>query len=346
MIAYKYRSGRGLKDESGNDLFDRDIQLLSQDRIYVPTIGQLNDPAEALVDDHVFKTLLGLFRLHVQAESFKRVETVYDEFREKIRFSGVFSLSKAIDNELMWAYYASGHSGYAVIWDTEVLSSSYGKGNWGGMYELDVEYSDRLPVFDITRVGNEPIEKTLACFIGRKSKAWKHEKEHRLVFDKGGTSLRVDYRALKGFVFGCRMAREDIDTIMRLFSGRDLQYYRIDLKENTYHFTVRPLEDMYPTEEKYCPNKVEYDIEELLESDKLIGGVGYKYRSFVEEALRRVCRNPFVIGISHIVVSDDSSNPSIMVWTRVDQDDSLWKMRSYEYDIVDARLVDVDCFAR
>lgn len=52
------------------------------------------------------------------------------------------------------------------------------------------------------------------------------------------------------------------------------------------------------------------------------------------------------IGISHIVVSDDSSNPSIMVWTRVDQDGSLRKMRSYEYDIVDARLVDVDCFAR
>lgn len=343
MIAYKYRSGRGLKDESGKDLFERDIQLLSQDRIYVPTVGQLNDPAEALVDDHLLKTLLGLgfIKSHVQAESLKRVETVFGEFREKIRLSGVYSLSKAIDNELMWAYYASGHSGYAVIWDTEVLSTSYGKGKWGGMYELDVEYSDRLPVFDITRVGNEPIEKTLACFIGHKSKAWKHEKEHRLVFDKGGTCLKVDYRALKGFVFGCRMEEDDIDSIMHLFSGRDLQYYQIVLKENTYLLSVKSLVDKYPTEKKYCPNKVAYNIEELLEYDKLLGGVGYKYRSFVEEALKRVCRNPFVIGVSHIVVSEDSSNPSIMVWTRVDQDGSLRKMRSFEYDIVDARLVDL-----
>lgn len=61
MIAYKYRSGRGLKDDSGNDLFERDIQLLAQDRIYVPTVGQLNDPAEALVDDQVFRILLSRF---------------------------------------------------------------------------------------------------------------------------------------------------------------------------------------------------------------------------------------------------------------------------------------------
>ena len=232
--------------------------MLSQDRIYVPTVGQLNDPAEALVDDHVFKTLLRHFKPHVQTEALKR---------EKIRLSGVYSLSKAIDNELMWAYYASGHCGYAVIWDTEVLSKSYEKRKWGGMYELDVKYSDKLPVFDITKVGNEPFEKTLACFIGHKSKTWKHEKEHRLVFDKGGTCLKVDYRALKGFVFGCRMGEDDIDSIMHLFSGRDLQYYQIVLKENTYHLCVKPLTDKYPTEEKYCPNKVEYDIVDACQVD-------------------------------------------------------------------------------
>ena len=340
MIAYKYRSGKGLKDDSGNDLFERDIKLLAQDRIYVPTVGQLNDPAEALVDDQVFRILLSRFKSHGLDDYLNRVESVFGEFQEKIRSSGVYSLSKAIDNELMWAYYASGHSGYAVIWDTDVLSKSYGEGKWGGMHELDVEYSDRLPVFDITKVGKEPIEKTLACFIGHKSKAWKHEKEHRLVFDKGGTCLRVDYRALKGFVFGCRMENEDIDRIMRLFSGRDLLYYRIELKEKTYQLNVTPLADKFYTEEKYCPNKVAYNIEELLDSDKLIGGVGYKYKSFVEEALKRVCRDPFVIGISHLVVSEDSPNPTIMIWTKVDQDGALRKMRSFEYAIVDDRLVD------
>ena len=51
MIAYKFRAGRGQKDAEGRDIFERDIDLLSKDIIYVPTVEQLNDPAEALIDD-------------------------------------------------------------------------------------------------------------------------------------------------------------------------------------------------------------------------------------------------------------------------------------------------------
>lgn len=49
MIAYKYRSGKGTKDGNGKDIFEQDIELLSHDTIYIPTIEQLNDPAEARV---------------------------------------------------------------------------------------------------------------------------------------------------------------------------------------------------------------------------------------------------------------------------------------------------------
>lgn len=108
----------------------------------------------------------------------------------------------------MWAYYASGHHGYAIIFDTDVLAESYGS-RWGGMYEFDVRYSQTLPRFGITKIANQ-IE-TLICLVGTKSKAWKHEAEHRLVFDKGREILKIDYRAIKGFVFGFRMDSEDKD---------------------------------------------------------------------------------------------------------------------------------------
>ncbi len=339
MIAYKYRSGRGTKDDDGKDIFERDIELLSQDTIYIPTIEQLNDPAEALFDDSLFNLQMKLFKPFASSGSMERVKVALHDLYNKVRSSGIYSLSMEPVNELMWAYYASGHCGYAIIFDTEVLSKSFKEVKYDNMYEIDVVYSKNLPRFDITRIKRQSIEDMLQCFVGNKSKVWEHEAEHRLVFDKGGRELKIDYRAIKGFLFGCRMVEKDIDFIMKTFSGRNLDYSKIVLKDNSYELTLKKLKDRYPTPEKYCPNKVEYDIEELLKNDELIGCVGYKYRSYVEAALKEVSREPFVIGIDHIVVTDDQQYPNILIWTNINQEDTYRPYRKFEYDVVGGRLV-------
>ena len=341
MIAYKYRSGRGQKDAQGNDIFERDINMLAKDTIYVPTVAQLNDPTEALVDDRIFEMQLELFKELGAKDSINMVRERYIEFYEGIiRDSGIYSLSKKIDNELMWAYYASGHSGYAIIFDTDVLARSFENGKWGGMYEIDVNYSKKLPKFDISRLRREnDVTVALSCFVGNKSEAWEHEDEHRLVFDKGGKSLTIDYRAIKGFVFGCRMKDEDIDFVMKLFAGRDLDYYKIVLEENTYKLSLEELKDKYPDADKYCPNKVKYDIDRLIERDRYLDGIGYKYRPFVEEAMSEVSKEPFLTGISHIVVTDDGKYPHILIWAKINQDGNVRPMKSFEYDIIKGKLV-------
>ena len=339
MIAYKYRSGRGTKDDNGKDIFERDIELLSHDTIYIPTIEQLNDPAEALFDDSLFNLQMKLFKPFASCGSMERVKEALRDLYNKVRSSGIYSLSKEPANELMWAYYASGHCGYAIVFDTEVLSQSFKDVKYDNMYEIDVEYSTRLPQFDITKMKGQSIEDTLKCFVGNKSQVWKHEGEHRLVFDKGGRKLKIDYRAIKGFVFGSRMAEEDIDFIMKTFSGRDLEYSKIELRDISYELSLKILKDRYPSDEKYCPNKVEYDIEELLKNDKIIEGVGYKYRTFVKGALEEVSREPFVIGIDHIVVRDDQKYPNIVIWTKIDQEDTYRPYRKFEYDVVGRMLV-------
>ena len=333
MIVYKYRSGRGSKDNEGRDIFERDIELLSKDSIYLPTSKQLNDPAEALVDVNIFKIILSFCKRFGVNDSIKNVEDHFRKFYNDIRSAGIYSLSKKIENELMWAYYASGHTGYAIIFDTDVLSRSFDQGKWGGMYEFDVNYSNKPPQFDITKIGKDGVVKTLSCFLGNKSKAWEHEAEHRLVFDKGGRCLKIDYRAIKGFVFGCRMDDDDIDFVMKIFSGRNLDYYKIKMKEGSYKLNKESLIDRYPSAVQYSPNNVEYDIEELLVSDKLIDGCGYKYRKYVEEALCEVCREPFVTEISHIVVTDDQKWPHILIWAEWNQEGSFRKMRSFEYNV-------------
>lgn len=339
MIAYKFRSGKGTRDGAGNDVFKRDIQLLSQDTIYIPTVEQLNDPAEALVDDRIFLAQLDFFKKLGLSDGIGIVKDSFRSFYDKIRSTGIFSLSKKIDNELMWAYYASGHCGYAIIFDTDVLAKSYDQGKWGGMYEFDMHYSSHLPRFDIGRVGKEDVVKTLSLFLGNKSKAWKHEAEHRLVFEKGGQCLKIDYRAIKGFVFGCRMSDDAIDQVMKTFSGRDLRYYQVALEDNSYKLTLKRLEDKYPTAENYCPNHVQYDLEDLLEKDKFVQGVGYKYRSFVDHALQEVCREPFVTSIYQIVVSDDQKYPHVVIWANVDKAVMMRPAKSFEFDLVDGAVI-------
>lgn len=339
MIAYKYRSGRGTKDDNGKDIFERDIDLLSHDTIYIPTIEQLNDPSEALFDDSLFNYQLKLLKPFASSGSMERVKDALYDLYSKVRLSGIYSLSREPVSELMWAYYASGHCGYAIIFDTEVLSRSFREVKYDNMYEIDVAYSTNLPQFDITQIKGQQIEDTLKCFVGNKSKAWKHESEHRLVFDKGGRKLKIDYRAIKGFVFGCRMPDEDIEYVMKKFSGRDFEYSMIDLKEKSYELSLKKLKDRYPTNKKYCPNMVKYDIEELLKNDKIIEGVGYKYREYVEIALKEVSREPFVIGISHIIVRDENKYPNIVIWTEIDQEDTYRPYRKFEYEIVEGKLM-------
>lgn len=339
MIAYKYRSGRGPKDGSGKDIFERDMELLSQDKIYIPTIEQLNDPSEALVDFRMFNTQPDFFKTFIPSvvrESFNQgMGHLYDI----IRTCGIYSLSKENANELMWAYYANGHTGYAVIFDTDMLVKSFEEGKWGGMHELDVRYSSKPPHFELSKIEKLDIEEVLLCLVGNKSNVWKHEAEHRLVFDQGGRSLKIDYRAIKGFVFGYRMNSDDIDYVMKSFAGRELTYYQIKLKDNSYTLWLDELKDGYPNTEKYCPNKVEYNVDELLESDKRNEGVGYKYRSFVEEALMEVSREPFVTFIINLVVSEDRKHPNILIWTKIKQDGSVKRMRSFEFEIINDLLV-------
>lgn len=339
MIAYKYRPGSGVKDSKGNDVFKRDIDLLAGDSIYVPTVEQLNDPSEAFINDEAFNFTLKLFRSLVDGDSVHRVEESFRNLKEKIHSSGIYSLSKEIRNELMWAYYASGHSGYAIIFDTGVLSKSFGRGKWGGMYEFDVKYSPTVPLFDMNKVNNQ--QKWMLCLIGTKSMAWKHEAEHRLIFDTGGRCMKIDYRAIKGFVFGCRMKDDDIDYVMNSFAGRDMEYYQVVHKDNSYELSLESLDDKYLTADKYCPNKVQYDVEALLESDKLIDGVGYKYRRFVEEALFEVSREPFVTSIYQIVVTEDNQVPHILVWTNIKQDGSIRPVKPFEFDYIDGSLREV-----
>lgn len=339
MIAYKFRAGRGQKDVDGKDIFERDIELLSKDMIYVPTLEQLNDPAEALIDDSFFKTLCDVIAPLASTESVERVKESFLSFKDKIHSVGIYSLTKNLTNELMWSYYANGHKGYAIIFDTDVLSKSFASCNFTGMYEFDVRYSNTIPTFKISKVdGKKPVE-TLKDFLGVKSIAWEHEAEHRLVFDDGKQTLIIDYRAIKGFVFGLKMSDDDISFVMQRFAGRNMEYHKMEFKGKSYRLKSVDIPDQFPDSEPYYPNCVEYDLDQLIENDRFYGGVGYKYTALVRESLEKVRREPFVTSISHITVKENDKKVEILVWTNYHQPGVLRVRKDFKYEVRNGNLV-------
>ena len=43
---YKYRGGIGVFDKDGKSIFDRDVNTLANNQIYLPTKSELNDPTD------------------------------------------------------------------------------------------------------------------------------------------------------------------------------------------------------------------------------------------------------------------------------------------------------------
>lgn len=313
MIGYKYRSGRGPRSAEGESIFERDIDALSQDRIFVPTVSQLNDPSEGLINDLYFQLQLNEISHLVKDCSVDDVRKSLISFVEYIKNAGVYSLSSNPLSELMWAYYANGHNGYAIIFDTDVISESINGGRrFAGVYEFDIEYSDRFPSIDLSLFCKTEFCDFIKAFLGHKSKAWKHEKEHRLVFDKGGECKKIDYRAIKGFVFGALMPDSDIDYVMDKFKGRGLYYKKVELIRNTYGLRLADLEDEFTDAPHYRPNNVKYDFGALLEYDRCSFGDALHHKLEAKQALDIVSEEPFVTGIYLLLLVEDDANSNVL----------------------------------
>ena len=285
--AYKYRGGQGILDKDGKSIFERDVATLVNNQLYLPTKDGLNDPTEGVYGDDALRIFFNAF-----SEYSHNVEEQYNKFTEKFGKVGVYSLSKTFDNELLWAYYASGHTGFAIEYDIDILEQSLNYNTYAQqLYKFDVEYLNDVPQIDISTIrGNEMVE-MLKRFIGTKSSSWAHEKEVRLIFENTGL-FEIDYKAVTAIYFGCRMPDSDIDYIMKKLKGRGLKYFKMVNVNNSYRFEAKEVEDKYSDAPKYVENCVSYDIDNLL----LCGGLNEEeiatYKSYFINALEMVKDDP------------------------------------------------------
>lgn len=324
--AYKYRGGRGILDKDGKSFFERDVTTLANNQLYLPTKDSLNDPTEGLYGDYSLRAFFNAF-----SEYSHNVEMQYNKFTDKFSKVGVYSLSKSFDNELLWAYYASGHTGFVIEYDIDILEQSLNYNYYAQqLYKLDVEYIDDVPQIDIsTFSGNKRVE-MLKRFIGTKSSSWAHEKELRLIFENAGL-LDIDYKAVTAIYFGCRMPDCDIDYIMEKLKGRRLRYYKMVNVKNLYRLEAKEIEDKYSEAPIFVANSVSYDIDNLLLCGALTEEEIKTYKNCFIEALEMVKEDPCIKEFYLATISYDQQVPILKIFAYTKS--SLAPVKPFEFKI-------------
>jgi len=228
MRVYKYRGGS----------FERDLKSLEKNFYWSPKFDDLNDPCETLINTDTFKvqskTFAKLFGKE-KSEQFSAVEKAFHNlFEVKKKGIGIYSLSKTFKDELLWAHYADSHKGFCIEYDLELLTNSYKSFE---TFSFPVIYKKKPPEYGIRDINNTKTEQVVQKLAGYKSKRWNYEQEHRIVTGFYGEHP-YEPDCLKSIYFGLNIDESEKEIMMERLKGRNIQFYQIIQKHNSYEFNA------------------------------------------------------------------------------------------------------------
>lgn len=160
---------------------------------------------------------------------------------------GIFSLSKDVTNELIWAHYAGQHCGFAIEYDLDVIFDKKQNRNIKLSNVIEVKYQNEpVQLFDSDVIeylhgdSGKIVRKLCQNFIGIKSRAWEYEKEIRLVSSKIGL-IEIPKKSVRTITFGLRCSDQNVEKVILALEGRDISYQKIVMQQSSYLLKPEPI---------------------------------------------------------------------------------------------------------
>jgi hypothetical protein len=240
---YKYKSA---------DNLERLKPLILDHLLYIPSVAQLNDPADCrpklapLTDEEM---VAFMFRGYIQShptiplDELARQEPIIRYNVQKhglewcMRESSallnaqlesfrVYSLSKRFDNLSIWAKYAADHTGYCLEFEN--------KGPLFTEHVFEVIYGQSAPFSLIDS------EKRDARFLVYKKPDWSNEEEVRLIRARGsGPEVTIEPHWLTRIILGERMSPENQKQIRGWAESRQPKLIVVQAFFDTFHHEIR-----------------------------------------------------------------------------------------------------------
>ena len=260
---YKYR------DWSNN----HHKKLLTTNELYTPSVNQINDPFDCLLEfdynkmsqgfsaravdimskefgnqlEEMGYNFLSLLKLKNPDEILKIINLKKKNDRRFIenrkKHLGIISFSKRWNSILMWSHYSKSHSGFCVGFDTKKLINSKYFQNGSKVF-----YKKKYPEIDPF---DDSINKIREVFF-HKAKDWSYEKEYRMTklfgyyrdnpgeFEKQKL-FSFDNNFITEVILGLKINPKDQQDIEKICSEKNIAVYKIESVPNKFKLTRKKL---------------------------------------------------------------------------------------------------------
>lgn len=155
-------------------------------------------------------------------------DILYDEIGKK----GILSLSEKWNCPLMWSHYADEHRGLCIEYDmTDHVCKN--------IKAVNYKQPRSIKISDIIAWKKHSIEAEnviLNAFFYSKARQWHYEKEWRDMNNSGVNSAPFKISAI---YFGFRCDVSIITSIVKLFTGKPIKFYEIDVPYNSFDLKRR-----------------------------------------------------------------------------------------------------------
>lgn len=228
---------------------------LINNEIWLASPRSFNDPfdcayyidrsiSDAEIVDHLNSVAEGQgearhYKLEDADENRKKIENALDSFEEYLQKVGTYSLSATPFDVPMWSYYADNHRGFCIEYERSP------ENELGSRACVRVQYSaTEFASFDALRIFQEDgLENVSDRILTHKAPGWEHEQEWRLIYswteeDEVQRAYHLSART-KSIIFGLRMPKEQIATILRLMhTYPGMEFYQMERASD--RLAVRP----------------------------------------------------------------------------------------------------------
>lgn len=213
------------KPSSFNDPFDCGI-LIDENRMEESIQSAIK---EGYAKNGVCAEAIPRHALEINKEDKEAFYNYRESVHSLIQSKGVFSLSEANDDILMWSHYAENHKGFCIQY-------SRSPENILGTEAEPVIYQEELPSLSASAITTRNGGSIDSLWL-TKSSHWRYEREWRVLSHKGGTSLNFPCK-IDSIIFGLNMNKENRYTIRRIMENRGITFKEALKKKNKFGLII------------------------------------------------------------------------------------------------------------